>query len=55
MCIEAVVWNLLKLGESWRCKKGPERLLPVGRFVSQQSFSMSQQKVLDVGAFYVAT
>ena len=31
-CIEAIVRNSLQLGESWRCKKGPERLLHVGRF-----------------------
>ena len=29
MCIEAVVWNLLHLGESWRCRKDLERLLYV--------------------------
>ena len=38
MCVEAVVWNLLHLGESWRCKKGPERLLHVGKFGRNRAF-----------------
>ena len=46
MCIEVVVWNLLQLGESWRYRKGPERLLPVGRFGSRQRFSLSRQSFL---------
>ena len=46
MCIEAVVWNLLQLGESWRCIKGLERLMLVSRFESQQRFSLSQQSFL---------
>ena len=33
--IEAVAWNLLHLGESWRCRKGPERLLHAGKFEFQ--------------------
>ena len=46
MCIEAVVWNLLHLGESWRCKKGLERLLHIGRFGSRHRFSLSRQSFL---------
>ena len=42
MCIEAVVWNLLHLGESSRCIKGLERLLHVGGFGSRQRFSLSR-------------
>ena len=38
MCIEAIVSNLLQLGESWRCRKGPKRLLHIGRFRSRQRF-----------------
>ena len=38
--------ELLQLGESWRCRKGLERLLPVGRFGSRQRFSLSQQSFL---------
>ena len=37
MCIEAVVWNLQKLGENWRCRKSLERLLPIFGFGSLQS------------------
>ena len=43
MCIEAVVWNLLHLGESWKCKKCLERLLHAGQFGSRQRFSGSPQ------------
>ena len=46
MCIKVVVWNLLHLRESWRCRKGPERLLHVGRFGSRQRFSLSRQSFL---------
>ena len=46
MCIEAVVWNSLQLGEIWRCRKGLERLLHVGRFGLRQRFSLSWQSFL---------
>ena len=46
MCIEAIVWNLLHLGESRRCKKGLERLLHVSSFGSRQRFSLSRQSFL---------
>ena len=29
-CTKAEVLNLLKLGESWRCRNGPDRLQPIG-------------------------
>ena len=37
-CIEAKVLNLLQLVEGWRCRNGPNRLLPVGKFGLRQSF-----------------
>ena len=39
MCIKAVVGKLLHLGESWRCRKGPERLLHVGQFCDRDFLS----------------
>ena len=33
-CIKAEVLNLMKLGESLRCKNGTDRLLHDGEFVS---------------------
>ena len=43
MCIEAIVWNILQLRESWRCRKGPKRSLLVGRFGSRQKFSVTTE------------
>ena len=39
-CIEAEVLNLLNLGENWRCRNGPYRLLHDDEFVSRQRFSL---------------
>ena len=35
-----------KKNRSWRCRKGPERLLPVGKFGLRQMFSLSRQSFL---------
>ena len=43
MCIKAVVWSLLPLGESWKCRKIPEILLHAGQFGLLQGFSWSRQ------------
>ena len=54
MCIE-VVWSLLPLGESGKCRKSPERLLHAGHFGSRQScLALCRNMVLYVTTWFVS-